>query len=129
MHAGTGDGAPVGASVRHVWPLALAVGASIEGMGTAGTVERGALLGPRVAASDGGRNLHGMTGADAVPLFASCPGRGRSPVTAEGVGVRRGGEFAFVGVIFLEGSSSSRGETRRKGYIKRLKYMNYYIEV
>ena len=45
------------------------MGASIERTGTAGTVERGALLGPRVAASDGGRNLHGMTGADAVPTW------------------------------------------------------------
>ena len=53
---------------------ACAVGASIEERtGTAGTVERGALLGPRVAASDGGRNLHGMTGADAVPTWISAP--------------------------------------------------------
>jgi len=66
---GASDGAPVGASVRHVWPLALAVVASIERTGTAGMVERGALLGPGVAASDGGRNLHGMTGADAVPTW------------------------------------------------------------
>jgi len=43
------------------------VGASIEGTGTRARLARCALLGPGVAASDGGRDLHGVTGANAVP--------------------------------------------------------------
>jgi len=64
-----GDGAPVGAFILASRRAARPVGASVERTGKAGTVERGALLGPGVAASDGGRNLHGMTGADAVPTW------------------------------------------------------------
>ena len=45
------------------------MGASIARTGTAGMVERGALLGPSMAASEDGRNLYGMTGADAVPTW------------------------------------------------------------
>jgi len=66
-----------------------------------------------------------------VPTFAVPRARtfAGEIVGLPGAGGRRYGKGVFVGVILFEESRSSRGEAGRKGYIKRLKYMNYYIEV
>ena len=67
---------------------ACAVGASIERTGTAGTVERCALLGPCVAAYEGARDLHGMTSADAVPTWIHADAV-PTWIRADGADVRR----------------------------------------